>query len=55
MKIRRNAQKVRLSDACHTSQKEIERIVNAAPVPADAPKWQVTTRTARGTQTRGQR
>lgn len=41
------ASKVRLSDLCHTSQADIERIVNGAPVPAGSPKWQVTARAAK--------
>jgi hypothetical protein len=49
MKIRRTTKvaRVKLSAACHTSQADIERIVNGAPVPADAPKWQVDTRPQR--------
>ena len=45
MKIRRTskAPRVRLSDACHTSQADMERIINNAPVPAGAPRWQART------------
>lgn len=44
--------KVKLSDLCHTRQADIERIVNGATIPVDAPKWQVTTRAARPKRSR---